>query len=107
MTAPSAVGGLDRLGFGFRHDAAVRQTVLRTGSVTAKRLPMLGSAVALVLLETVDGMAPAEGFEQAVAMDLRDDRCRRDRRRQRIAVNERKLRQRYAGNADGVDEQNL
>src|SRR6478736_6436260 len=67
---------------GVGNHAPIRQAVLRTGPAQPKGLPVLGGPVALVLFEAVRRMSPRDPVEQGVAMDLRHDGCRRDRRRQ-------------------------
>src|SRR6478736_5546502 len=86
---------------------AIGQAVLRTRPAQPQGLPVLGSPVALVLLEAVGGMSPRHLVEQGVAVDLRDDGCRRDRRRQGIAVNHGQLRGPDARNRHGVHEEEV
>ena len=79
-----------------RDDPVVTQAMLRAGAVPAERLPVLRRSVSLVVLESVDGKAARERVEEPVAVDLGDDRGRRDRGRERVPVDDRQLRQPHA-----------
>src|SRR5688572_10507247 len=69
-----------------RNDAVVAQAVLGTRAVDGQGLPVLRRSITLVLLEAVRGKATAEVSHHPVALDLRDDRCGRDRRAEGVAM---------------------
>jgi hypothetical protein len=68
---------------------------------------VLGSSVSLVVLETVRREPTGELVEHAIALDLRDDRRRRDGGTESVSVNDRKLGKPDPGNRDRVYEQRL
>ncbi len=82
----------------------VGQAVLRTWSRDTQRVPMLGGTVPLVVLESVRRVPRSELVQEPVTVDLRNDRSGRDRRAERVTMNNRKLRTPYARDRDGVQE---
>src|SRR5688572_12360740 len=81
-----------------------RLAVDRARPEPADRVLVLGRAVTLVALEAVSGMLARELVHEAIAVDLRDDRRRSDRKIEAVALVEAILRHVDAGDRARVDE---